>query len=103
MFVLAFFILQMTGSFFRNNICKLDMLKERVLILQELSVDNVRSLVMTRNAKMAWQRTFEPCEITDPVAQRSICIFFTASSLNISTFKITQSREDCFIKKAPKL
>jgi len=50
---------------------------------------------MTRNAKMAAEGTFEPCEkgTNDPTVQRSLSILFNVSSLNIPIFKISESKK----------
>ena len=56
---------------------------------------------MTRNGKMASEGTFEPCEkgTNDPVVQRSLCIFFNVSSLNMPSFKISKSEKGLFYQR----
>ena len=54
--------------------------------------------VMTHNAKMVAEGTFEPCEkgTSDPAVQKSLTILFNVSSLNKPTFKISKSKEGLF-------
>jgi len=50
---------------------------------------------MTRNAKMAAEDTFEPCEkrTNDPAVQRSLSIWSNVSSLNMPTIKISKCKK----------
>ena len=58
--------------------------------------------VMTRNAVMVVEGTFEPCKkgTNDPEVQRSFRIWSNVSSLNMPSFKIRKSKKRFFTKKA---
>jgi len=62
----------------------------------------VHFLFMTRNAKVAVERTFEPCEkgTNYPAVQRSLRIWSNVSSLSMPTFKISKCKKALFINKA---
>jgi len=47
-----------------------------------LKIDSVHFFVMARDAKMALEGTFEPCEkgTNDPAVQRSLSIFLMSSA-----------------------
>ena len=62
-----------------------------------LKTDTVHFFVMTRDAKMVAEGTFEPCEKgdNDPAVQRSLSIWSDVSSLNMTTFKISKCKNDC--------
>jgi len=54
--------------------------------------------VMTRNAKIAAEGTFEPCRWFK--GQRSLSIWSNISSLNMHTIKISKCKKQLFVKKA---
>ena len=53
-----------------------------------LRTDTLHFFVITRNAKMAAEGTFEPCEegTNDPAVQRSLSIWSNVSTSNTPTF-----------------
>ena len=94
----------MTGSLYRKIVCNCDILKERVLKLQK--VENrycTLFFVMTRDAKMTLEGTFELCEnVTNgPAVQRSLSILLMSSAQSCLLSKLVKAKKDLFfIKKA---
>ena len=78
------------------------MVKKRVENVQDVENRYCTFIVMTRNAKMAVEGTFEPCKkgTNNPAVQRSLNIWSNFSTLNMPTFRISQCKIRLFIKKA---
>jgi len=70
--------------------------------VQDVENRHCTLFVVTPNAKMASEGTFEPCEkgTNDPAVQRSLSIWSNVSTTSPVTLKISKCEKRLFIKKA---
>jgi len=92
----------MTGSVFRKIYCNCDILKERVLKLQEVENRYCTLIFMTRDAKLALEGTFEPCEngTNDPAVLRSLSILLMSSAQTCLLSELVKAKA-IFLSRRP--
>ena len=90
----------MTCSFFERFFTNVIWARKAFKNCKTLRTDTLHFFVVTCNAKMAAEGTFEPCEkgTNDPAVQRSLSIWSNVSTLNTLTFKISQCENDSLLR-----